>query len=398
MNYLGLCSIVKDETPYLEEWVAYHILVGVERFVIYDNGSAEPVAQTLSPYVDEGLVRVVDWPGQGVQLSAYDDCLKRFGPTFSWLGFIDIDEFVVPIADDDLRVLLYDYEEQGGLAVHWSVYTSAGLDDREGTHISDFRSRLEHSNTVHRLFKSFVRPERTLHVVTPHSFAYVSGWHCVNDQFMPVIGPAAPFTGERIRLNHYYYRSRREWAEKMARGLGHPVRGRKEYLQEEFERQLKQPSVLDECALKYEKGLRFLLRQQDAQAACARAAQWLERTEGQVLELAIRQGESDRTSQAIRTLKLGLFHHSESPILRTALGGMLRRAGALRESEQALNRSLARAPLPETYYELMLTLAASGRSERATRTAEFLRWGLRREDRLDSAWEARIDAALAGTE
>lgn len=396
MNYLGLCAIVKDETPYLEEWVAYHVLTGVERFVIYDNGSAEPVGETLAAHVEAGLVEVVDWPGQAMQMPAYADCLKRFGSRFSWLGFTDIDEFLVPVVDDDLRVVLYDYEEQGGLVAHWSVYASGGLDDRRGTHIDDFRMRLEHSNTVHRLFKSLVRPERTEHVGTPHSFVHRPGWTSVDENFLPIAGPAAPFTGEVLRLNHYYYRSRREWREKMARGLVHPVRGRDAYLDEEFDRHLAQPTVEDPCALKYLKGLKFLLRQKDLSALVSRANQWADRDEPQVLEQAIRQAGTQRGAEAVRTLKRGVFHHPDSPTLRTALGGVLRGLGRLEEAEQALHRSLKCEPLPETYFELGLTQLAMGRTQRAERTMEFLRWGLRREERLDQGWEQRIQAALQG--
>ena len=35
MKYLGLCAIVKDEDPFLEEWICHHALLGVEGFIIF---------------------------------------------------------------------------------------------------------------------------------------------------------------------------------------------------------------------------------------------------------------------------------------------------------------------------------------------------------------------------
>ena len=42
-----ICAILKDETPYLEEWIKHHLAIGVEHFVLYDNNSAIPIRETL---------------------------------------------------------------------------------------------------------------------------------------------------------------------------------------------------------------------------------------------------------------------------------------------------------------------------------------------------------------
>ena len=47
MDYLSLCLICKDENDYLAEWLDYHILMGVERFYIYDNESQVSLRETL---------------------------------------------------------------------------------------------------------------------------------------------------------------------------------------------------------------------------------------------------------------------------------------------------------------------------------------------------------------
>jgi hypothetical protein len=38
---LAICAIIRDEALYLEEWVAFHMIMGVSAFCIYDNGSTD---------------------------------------------------------------------------------------------------------------------------------------------------------------------------------------------------------------------------------------------------------------------------------------------------------------------------------------------------------------------
>ena len=38
MDKIAVCAIFKDEAPYLLEWIAFHKMVGVDLFVLYDNG------------------------------------------------------------------------------------------------------------------------------------------------------------------------------------------------------------------------------------------------------------------------------------------------------------------------------------------------------------------------
>ncbi len=58
-------------------------------------------------------------PGPARQLAAYAHCLEAYGPDTCWLGFIDVDEFLLPYGTDDLRELLTDYEDAAALGVNW---------------------------------------------------------------------------------------------------------------------------------------------------------------------------------------------------------------------------------------------------------------------------------------
>jgi hypothetical protein len=61
---LGIISQFHNEATYLAEWVAYHRLVGVDHFWLYDDGSTDDWRSVLAPHLDEGVVEVLPLPEQ----------------------------------------------------------------------------------------------------------------------------------------------------------------------------------------------------------------------------------------------------------------------------------------------------------------------------------------------
>jgi hypothetical protein len=59
---LAVAALFRNEARYLEEWIEYHLMVGVEHFWLYDDSSTDDWRDVVAPYADAGLVDVVDWP------------------------------------------------------------------------------------------------------------------------------------------------------------------------------------------------------------------------------------------------------------------------------------------------------------------------------------------------
>jgi hypothetical protein len=219
MNYLSACAILKDENVYLPEWIAYHRAVGVEHFYLYDNESAVPVATTLGPEVNAGLVTVLRRTGRAQQGPAYEDCLARYRNDSVWIAFIDIDEFIVPKMSVDLRLVVKDYERFGGVGFNWQTFGSSGLLRRpEGLQIEAFTRRSIRRYSMNNHIKSIVRPTRAVKYRDPHSFSYNES-RCVNEKFSFVEGAFnEPPLHEVAQINHYMIRSREEYEQKARRG------------------------------------------------------------------------------------------------------------------------------------------------------------------------------------
>ncbi len=221
MNYLTLCLIAKNEGAYLTEWVDYHILMGAEHFFIYDNESDVSIRETLAEYVKAGWVTVVDIAGQGRQLFAYNHCIRTYGPTSRWIGFIDTDEFLVPRAAATLSEFLETYEPYAGLAVS-SLFFGSGNNRKKpaGGQIASYRMRTPDNFRSNRLVKSIVQPDKIHLPISPHLFMARGSDFMVNENFQRIDTQVFPHHSQHIQLNHYYTRSFEEIEEKLKRGRG----------------------------------------------------------------------------------------------------------------------------------------------------------------------------------
>ena len=232
---LAVVTIMKNEAPYVKEWIDYHLLVGVHKFYIYDNESEDNLKEVLQPYIDKGVVEYTFFPGKVQQLPAYNDCLQKHRDDVEWLAVIDADEFIVPVKTKMIQEVLQDYKEYPGLGVNWVLYDSNG-------HIKKPKGGvLENYTRCHRNFrkekrshiKSIVQPTSVIKFTHPHYAIYKDDDYAVNENYEPINGKGNDkfFTQEasvqKIRINHYWSKSYEETLAKVERGNADQLRKRK---------------------------------------------------------------------------------------------------------------------------------------------------------------------------
>jgi len=249
-HYLVACAILRDEAPYLAEWIAFHRLVGVEHFFLYDNDSADHPEAVLAPYLADGSVTLRPWPvpfHEHAARRAYADCLDRVRGRARWLACLDLDEFLFSPREARLDIVLREFEAHPGVVVRWQVYGSSGAEAAAAAPVIERFSRRAPTEWIrNRRVKSIVDPARALRPVNPHHFAYRDGALAVTERREPVrlvrrspwkkrlrpffrlLGPwlerVDPYAGtglsggtmsvDLLRINHYAVKSREEFGRK----------------------------------------------------------------------------------------------------------------------------------------------------------------------------------------
>ncbi len=225
--FLSICAVVKNESPYIAEWLEFHRLQGVEQFYLYHNGDDE------NPLIYEDTcsgndITWLPWPGKCQQNKAYQHCLEAFGGESEWIAFIDVDEFLwSPPYPGDLRYAIdavcfraYDDSDIGAIAVHWYLFGSNGHEEKtDGLVIERFTRR---SALPDKHVKSIVCGSAISSVSkNPHAFYLRDGFFAISESGVgyPVEYATMPGgTADVLRINHYVTKSRAEYAERKKLG------------------------------------------------------------------------------------------------------------------------------------------------------------------------------------
>jgi hypothetical protein len=219
-HYLALCAIAKNEGPYLQEWIEYHKLLGVEKFYLYDNESSDNTASVLAPYVESGLVEYTPFPGKKMQLKAYKDCVQKHKHDAQYMAFIDLDEFIVPVKHKTIPDYLESLGKISGVQINWIVYGSGGAKSRtDGFVMERFRDHSLPKHPLNHHVKSIVNPRRVIAFFSAHRPLILLGklvdanGNRIKESFW-----TRPPATEQIRINHYAIKSYEEFLEKRSRG------------------------------------------------------------------------------------------------------------------------------------------------------------------------------------
>lgn len=221
--------MLRDEAHSIEEWLAFHVLQGVSRFVLYDNGSTDDGcarARRFARYVD---VAIVPWPDTGygfhhTQLRAFLNGTRRLVGTSDFVAYIDLDEFLYARDEGTLGAALAPFPaEVSAIAVNQRIFGASGLESSgEGLVTSRFTLAAPPGYPEAHYFKTVARPDRVKRFDSSHSAVLLRGIYALSDgRPMPPRrehpGYASVVADGAMRLHHYILKSREEFADKQLR-------------------------------------------------------------------------------------------------------------------------------------------------------------------------------------
>ncbi len=135
MTKVAIGAVMKQEAPYILEWVAYHKALGFE-LIIADNGGTDDTTRILTALDAAGIITRIDFRfyGKGLQIPAYRTIIRLAKHMkIDIIGFLDCDEFFaqrVPITtltpDDGAGYIASEFRkfDASQISYYWLIYGS----------------------------------------------------------------------------------------------------------------------------------------------------------------------------------------------------------------------------------------------------------------------------------
>ncbi|WP_425098271.1 glycosyltransferase family 2 protein [Tropicibacter sp. S64] len=127
-----IIGCMKNEAPYILEWIAYHRAIGIDSFLIYTNDCDDGTEALLSRLQTLGILEHRDnahWTGKSPQQFALDAAQSEpLVQKADWLIHIDVDEFInVRCGDGTLDAFLARVPDATNVAMTWRLFGHGGV-------------------------------------------------------------------------------------------------------------------------------------------------------------------------------------------------------------------------------------------------------------------------------
>jgi hypothetical protein len=207
--FFSVFVMVKDEIWFLPQFIAFYVLNGAERIIIYNNTEDkddESLKVSIGSLVN--FVTIIHFPGSVKKWDALAHCIEQQRQRTEWLLIVDVDEFAFSNKHPTLRALLSDFSAKpewydvGGFGISMVMFNGGGHVRCPGLLLDNF-TRTHGACEI--TFKCCVRPAFVTKQ-TPH-FPFLDN----GKRFIDLHGnllDTAEFTFDDCtdvaQVNHYY--------------------------------------------------------------------------------------------------------------------------------------------------------------------------------------------------
>ena len=161
---ITVVTTMKDEGPYILDWIAHYRSLGVTDFVVFTNDCSDPTDHILRCLNRLGCVhhRFNRVMRRGPHKSAlmwaqYEPAVREA----DWVMVIDVDEYLkIDVGDGTLPGLIKMYPEVDAISFVWRVFGNAGIQEITDTPVPlQFTKAIAHEGaaTENRFFKTLHR-------------------------------------------------------------------------------------------------------------------------------------------------------------------------------------------------------------------------------------------------
>ena len=213
----AICAIIKNEQDYLDEWLDYHLNLGIDEIYLYEDYDSLSHSAITEKYGDRVHLNSIDVVFESVEKKISEETIKKssffqeqlfswfpiaYKNEFDWVLFIDIDEFL--ILKQPLHKLLEEYDDKSAIYIKWIFYGASG-------HIKKPQGKVMDNYTV------FV-PTPFDYGVNFKSFVNLKNYTSWERPIHGVKGGVYPTTNGGVHkalIKHYFTKSWEEWKFKL---------------------------------------------------------------------------------------------------------------------------------------------------------------------------------------
>ena len=120
-----VCSVFKNESHILEEWINHYLLHGVDHFYLVNDFSTDNFLSIIEKYKEKITLYHNDiiTKNVGRQCLIYEKYFIPIKNNSKWISILDMDEFLYSPNEINLKNILLKYDNYSELVVNWLHFT-----------------------------------------------------------------------------------------------------------------------------------------------------------------------------------------------------------------------------------------------------------------------------------
>ena len=229
-----ICAMAKNEHKYINEWVEHYINLGVDKIYIYDNDDIDKpyIGDFISSkFLNKCVIKNIrGQQREKLQHDIYTGFYIKYGKTFDWCLFCDIDEFLFGINDFHSWLEQPQFRHINQIRVKWKLFGDDNLVQRDlnkkvvetfTTEVKETLNRnLVDKGNLEKQGKMIVRGGLDNVIIRSPHFASIKR----RDNVIPSVLPSGKpcyskvainedYSKEKVYLHHYMTKSLSEFME-----------------------------------------------------------------------------------------------------------------------------------------------------------------------------------------